>query len=86
MLNWRNVTPSSNPKYWVRGTVIECATAGAHSRYLIESVRYYLDGTFYRVRDAERVTDAAVRAGENAPIVFTADTLDRVEKWLVANG
>lgn len=80
VLNWRTVTPSLDRQSMVKGTVLECVSAGKNRRFLVESVRTYdadrNADAYYRVRDAEKVSDADVRQGKRSPVVFTSDSLD----------
>lgn len=91
MLNWRPVTPSNNPKHWVKGSEIDsCVPDGFLSRFRIASIRCYVwqadasnprGGTyvadaFYRVYDAETISDAQVREGVKPASVGNFDTLD----------
>lgn len=76
-LVWRSAEPSNSPRYLVKGTVLATAYAGRHRRFLIEEVRTReadgFAGCSWRVRDAEAVSDAEVRAGKFSPVVFRGD-------------
>lgn len=79
-LDWRTVTPSREPRYMVKGTVLNSALYGEHSRFLIEEVRAYPNGyqepdVTYRVRDALTVSDAMIRDGIGSKSVGTFATL-----------
>ncbi len=80
MLNWRTVTPSSSPRFLVKGTEIACALAGQFSRFQIVEVRTReadgYAGTAYSVRDADTVTDAQVKDGMRPKPVFFSSSLD----------
>lgn len=75
MFNWRNVTPSLDPTYWVKGTVLEAAMVGEHNRFCVESVRSYdaqRNATaYYRVKDADKVD-----LRSHSSVVLTSHDLD----------
>lgn len=77
-LSWRSVEPSHSQRFLVKGTVLAVAyVPGTLSRFLIEEVRTReadgFAGTTYRLRDAEKVSDADVRRGVYSPVVFQGD-------------
>lgn len=97
--NWRTITASRDPAHEKAGTELECALV-ARSRFAVISVRvtrwvkqpYYINGGYvqldcrYEVRDADKISDAQVKAGERPPVVFRADDLDAVVAFLKDNG
>ena len=81
MLDWRTIRNSRDPKFMVKGHELEsCIPSGFLSRFRIVSVRTYdvdrYADVFYRVYDAETVTDADVRAGKFSQPVANFDTLE----------
>lgn len=79
-LNWRNVTPSNSPQFLVKGTELNNALCGKLNRFQICEVRSYdaqrNADRQYIVRDAETISDAAVRAGVRPKIVARFADLD----------
>jgi hypothetical protein len=77
VLNWRNITPVGNPKFWVRGTELNNALCGPQSRYQICEIRVYDKDRnadrAYTVRDAATVTDEEVKQGIRPKIVANFD-------------
>lgn len=81
MLDWHTICPSNDQKRWVKGCELEsCIPPGFLSRFRIVSVRTYdadrNADVYYRVYDAETVTDADVRDGKFAQPVANFETLD----------
>lgn len=88
MLNWEILVHGNDPKIWVKGTEIErCCPDGFRHRFAIYSVRVIGWEVFegkgfnaydvrYRVRDAEAISDADVKAGKPCPIFGEYATLD----------
>lgn len=89
-LDWRTVTPSREPRYMVKGTVLNSALYGQHSRFLIEEVRAYPNGynepdVAYRVRDALTVSDTDTRNGIASKSVGTFATLQAATDFCEGN-
>lgn len=85
-MNWRSVTPSNHPKFFVNGTELSTMLLpGLRSRYQICEIRCRgADGhpdRRYAVRDASTVTDAEVREGVRSKIVKWFDYEDEVWAW-----
>jgi hypothetical protein len=81
-VEWIVVRDHKDPKFMVKGHVLAQAyVPGSHNRFLIEEVRAMAAdrtmGVQYRVRDAETVTDAEVRAGKHSQVIGTFDLFDR---------
>jgi len=94
--SWRTVTPSNDPRHWIKGTIIDRSIPhGFHSRWAIYAVRtisFETDGAGtrstlydvrYRVHDATTVTDAEVRQGVEARAVGSFATLDEAERFIL---
>jgi len=75
MYQWRNVTPSNDPRFLVNGTELNNAIVpGTLSRFQLCETRTYdrLTRTHdrqYVIRDAATVTDEQVREGKRSAIV-----------------
>jgi hypothetical protein len=86
VLRWRSVTPSTSPKFLVKGTELNHALAGECSRFqLCEHRIYDADGHAdreYLVRDAEQVTDADMREHKRPPIVARFAGLDEALEFI----
>lgn len=79
MLNWQTITPSSSPRFLIRGTEMAAALCGHWNRFQIVETRTYdgqHSGTRYDVRDAATVSDADVKAGKRPAIVAWFDNPD----------
>lgn len=79
-LDWRSVTPSNSPLYFVKGTVLAIAIVpGTLSRFAIAEIRTW-DGANsavrYSVRDASTVLDADIRNGKSPREVASFDGID----------
>jgi len=75
MLQWKSLVPSWHKRFYVKGTELSCAIIpGCRSRFCIYEVRCLDENgqpdVFYRVRDAEGVSDAGLKAGERPPVVM----------------
>lgn len=89
-LNWRTVTDSRSPKFFVKQTELAYALY-LNSRFAICEMRGAgrADGSFadfYRVRDAYTVSDAEVAKGVRAKVAFSCDTLEAALLWCDAQG
>ncbi len=89
MLSWRTITSSRNPKFSVKGTELSVALAGKNSRFAIYEIRRLdadsLPDVFYRVRDADTVSDQDVREGTRPKIVFETHDIDRAVSFIQAH-
>lgn len=78
MLNWITVTPSHEPAFGVRGTVLSRAVVpGTLSRFVVAEVRTHTaqgPDRVYHLEDAATVTDADVAAGKRPRVVGRFDT------------
>lgn len=75
-LFWRSL-PYRQQRFFVRGTELSAAIVpGTLSRFAIYETRCHdaagMPDRYYRVRDAETVTDDEIRAGKQARIVGPA--------------
>jgi hypothetical protein len=81
---WRVLRTSQDPKFLVKGYDLAVTLYGPQSRFAVYEVRTLdaerLPSIAYRVHDAERVTDAEVRAGKAAPAIAHGLTWDQVEE------
>lgn len=81
--DWQTICPSNSREHLVRGTELERAfVPGTASRLAIYTVRTYdRDGydVRFRVRDADKISDAEVRAGKRPPIIGEFATQDELE-------
>jgi len=81
--NWRVLRTSRDPKFLVKGHDLAVTLYGPASRFAVYEVRTLeadgYCGTAYRVHDAERVTDAEMRAGKTSPAIAHGLTWDEVE-------
>ena len=72
-LHWRSITPSTSPRFLVRGTDLSVALFGRCSRYAVYEVRCYnAEGNAdreYVIRDAEALSGEDLRNGKRALIV-----------------
>jgi len=83
--NWRTLVSSNDPKFWVKGTEIECSIpSGYLSRFAIYSVRTVARGANCIEHDCRyRVRDAAMAAGLSAaPIAAEFATLEQAEQYI----
>lgn len=79
-LQWRTITDSRSPKFFVKHVRLAVAFYG-HHRFGIYEVRGAADGDgsyadYYVVTDAETVSDAEVKAGIMPKVVFRSPVLD----------
>jgi len=77
-LEWSPLTTSRDPGFMVKGTELaQAIVPGTRSRFAIVEVRALgadrMPDVTYRVRDAETVSDADVRAGKRPAVVFHGD-------------
>ncbi|QWY83639.1 hypothetical protein [Rhizobium phage RHph_X2_26] len=97
MLEWRTLVPSRSPQHLVKGTELEvCFPAGYRHRFALYTVRvahwerdpshieggYMVHDARYRVRDADTINDAQVRAGVRPLVTGEFDTLDAALKFI----
>lgn len=74
-MNWRTITHSQSPSFMVKGTELARAVLpNCRSRFCVYEVRC-LDAdrqpdVFFRLRDAETVSDEDVRSGARPRVVF----------------
>lgn len=93
MLDWRTLPQKNRDAAFVKGTEIDvCFPDGFHHRFAIYSVRCLgrdidqygkpvtLYDVFYRIRDAETVSDAETRDGVRPRVVGEFITLDEALK------
>jgi hypothetical protein len=87
--NWRTLIGSANPKFMVKGHELAVTLYGEASRFAVYEVRSLeadgYCGTRYRIRDAETVSDADVRAGKFAQVVADGLTWTEVEAFVGAS-
>lgn len=87
MLDWRPITTSRDPRYMVKGTELAMTyVEGCGCRFAIYEVRCYdaqgQSDVLYRIRDAEKVSDAQVREGVRPQVVGETHDLDRAVDWV----
>lgn len=90
-MDWRVITPSSSPKYMVKGTELNQAIVpGYNSRYAIVEIRTY-DANWhadrgYSIRDADTISDEDVRNGKKPKQIaffnFEDDALNFIKNKL----
>lgn len=86
---WRSLVSSSDPKFMVKGTELSvCLSFGRRSRFAVYEVRCFtgadrMPDRYFRIRDAEGISDADVKLGKRPPVVATCDTEDQVYKAIV---
>ncbi len=90
MLNWRTLTSSNHPKFFVKGTELSVALFGKNSRFAVYETRTYIkSGEFdreYIVRDGEAVSDDDLRQGKRPPIVGRTDDYDKLLAFVAREG
>lgn len=84
-LNWKTTENTGKSQRDIRkGMTLYYAHFGKWSRFCIEeiyqrpSARGELETSLFVLRDADRVTDAQVRAGERSPVVARSDVAQRL--------
>jgi len=75
MLEWKTLVPSKDRRFFVKGTELSCAIIPCcRSRFCIYEVRCLDENgqpdVFYRIRDAEGVSDADLKSGVRPPVVM----------------
>lgn len=86
---WRSLVSSNDPKFMVKGTELSvCLTYGKRSRFAVYEVRTFIGAErmpdrYFRIRDAEAISDADVKAGKRPPVVATCDTEDDVYRAII---
>lgn len=81
-LFWITVTPSSNPNFLTKGTILSQAIFGPNKRYMAQEIRSYdrdnMPDRRYVVRDAETISDHQVKLKVQPKIVFQTESYDQL--------
>lgn len=82
MFSWSPLISSNHHDFMVKGTELAWTIIpGFRSRFALYEVRTFdADGysdVRYRVRDAEKISDAEVREGKRPPIIWEGENYDK---------
>lgn len=84
-LDWHIMIDYRHPKFMVKGHELAQTLYGPSSRFAIVEVRAMMAdrsmGTRYRVRDAQTVSDAEVKAGIRPKIVWEGESFDEAKAY-----